>query len=247
VFSFTSNSAPEPFLQKSTDLICDSLGEHLQTEAILTLCCSLLELRPQPFHIKKGERAIALCMPVTYRRKSTEGDEETETTTYQRFMIKNNWFVLSQTEGNEYTPEPIPEWNEMTALEALNISKVTFDSIDGNAQGYAAPGRKISISPMAAHPYKTLFHEVGHILLGHLEATAFRDGEEVEPNILEVEAECVAMLCCASLGLPGLEYSRGYIQSWAQGQPISDRSAQRIFAASDKILKAGLTHTDLPL
>ena len=41
-------------------------------------------------HIKKGERAIALCMPVTCKRKSIEADEETETTTYQRFMIKNN-------------------------------------------------------------------------------------------------------------------------------------------------------------
>ncbi len=51
--------------------------------------------------------------------------------------------------------------------------------------------------------------------------------------------EPVAMLCCASLGLPGVEYSRGDIQSWAQGQPISDKSVQRIFAASDKILKAG--------
>jgi hypothetical protein len=54
-----------------------------------------------------------------------------------------------------------------------------------------------------------------------------------------VEAEAVALLCCESLGLPGAEFSRGYIQSWGQGQAISERSAQRIFHAADRILKAG--------
>jgi hypothetical protein len=31
----------------------------------------------------------------------------------------------------------------------------------------------------------------------------------------------------------------GYIQHWGQGQAISERSAQRIFRAADKILRAG--------
>lgn len=41
------------------------------------------------------------------------------------------------------------------------------------------------------------------------------------------------------LGLPGAEYSRGYIQSWGQGQTFTERSAQRIFHAADQILRAG--------
>ena len=47
------------------------------------------------------------------------------------------------------------------------------------------------------------------------------------------------MLCCASLGLPGVELSRGYIQSWFKGNEVPERSAQKIFSAADKILKAG--------
>jgi hypothetical protein len=54
-----------------------------------------------------------------------------------------------------------------------------------------------------------------------------------------VEAESVAFLCCTLLGLPGTDECRGYIQSWLQGQTISDKSAQRIFGAAEKILKAG--------
>lgn len=59
----------------------------------------------------------------------------------------------------------------------------------------------------------------------------------------EVEAEAVALLCCESLGLPGAEFSRGYIQSWGKGQAISERSARRIFHAANQILKAGYSST----
>ncbi|MGA8595774.1 MAG: hypothetical protein WB676_13740 [Bryobacteraceae bacterium] len=85
-----------------------------------------------------------------------------------------------------------------------------------------------------------MFHEIAHLELGHVEADALTDTEHTPRNIQEVEAESVAMLCCASLGLAGIEYSRAYIQSWAEGQPISEKSAQRIFAVADRILKAGM-------
>lgn len=65
------------------------------------------------------------------------------------------------------------------------------------------------------------------------------DTDQTPRSVAEVEAEAVALLCCESLGLPGAEFSRGYIQSWAKGEPISGRSAQRIFHAADRILKAG--------
>ncbi len=194
--------------------------------------------------VQKGQKAISLCMPVTCKRTHTdEAGNETEGT-FQLFMIKKNWFVLSQTEGQDYTPEPLPEWNEAQALSVLNINKVPFAIMNGNAHGYAAPNRTISVSPLATHPFKTLLHELAHITLGHVEALTLSDGEHMERNIMEVEAESVAMLCCASLQLPGVEYSRGYIQSWAKGQPISDKSAQRIFSAADKILKAGIVQEE---
>jgi hypothetical protein len=50
----------------------------------------------------------------------------------------------------------------------------------------------------------------------------------------------VAMLCCASLGLPGVEFSRGYIQRWlGEGGRIPEKTAQRIFRVTNEILKAG--------
>ena len=41
------------------------------------------------------------------------------------------------------------------------------------------------------------------------------------------------------LGPPGLHESRGYIQNWLADGEISDKSAQRIFSAANKILEAG--------
>ena len=66
------------------------------------------------------------------------------------------------------------------------------------------------------------------------------DVEITARNLREVEAESVALLCLLALGLSGAEYCRGYIQSWwGAGNPIPERSAQRILKAADQILKAG--------
>lgn len=96
-------------------------------------------------------------MPVIGKRKEKDDAGNETETSYQYFVLKNNWFVLSQTEGKDYTPEPLPEWNEASALKALRITKLPFDLMNGNIQGYAAPGRTISVNPIAANPFKTLF------------------------------------------------------------------------------------------
>jgi hypothetical protein len=98
----------------------------------------------------------------------------------------------------------------------------------------------IAVSPVAAMPWKTCLHEIAHILLGHTTEGEQADSDTTPRNVREVEAEAVAMLCCAALGLPGVEFSRGYIQSyWTAGAEIPERCAQRILKAADQILKAG--------
>jgi hypothetical protein len=41
------------------------------------------------------------------------------------------------------------------------------------------------------------------------------------------------------LELPGAEFCRGYLQHWLEGDIIPEKSAQRIFGAADRILRAG--------
>ena len=194
-------------------------------------------------NVKKGEKALILCMPLVCKRaktvKADDGTEQEEEFAFTHFTYKAHWFVLSQTEGADYQSAALPQWNEEAALNALNVQGIDFTMLDGNAQGYAQPGRKLAVSPVAALPHKTLFHELAHLILGHCEEKDFSESEITPRDVREVEAEAVALLCCESLSLPGVEYSRGYIQEWGKGQPITERSAQRIFYAADQILRAG--------
>ena len=198
--------------------------------------------------VRKGERAIVLCMPVTCKRKAEDrpdngAGDDSKRETFTRFVYRPNWFVLSQTDGQDIEPPTIPDWNQTRALDALGIVAEPFSMTDGNCQGYARQ-RTIAVSPIAELPIKTLLHECGHVLLGHTsEAEAGLTDSEMTPRSLrEVEAECVALVCLEALGLPGADHCRGYVQHWNQqrgAEPIPERSAQRIFKAADQILKAG--------
>jgi antirestriction protein ArdC len=187
--------------------------------------------------VKKGSKALALVMPVTVNKKDDAGQKTGDC--FQFFTLKNNWFTLDQTEGADFANEVItPAWCAETALAALDIVQVRYDSANGNSQGYAT-GKNIAINPVAVLPHKTRFHELAHVVLGHTLEGAMHDDENTPRDIREVEAESVAYILCSVLDLPGLTESRGYIQGWLSGGDISDKSAQRIFGAADKILKAG--------
>ena len=99
--------------------------------------------------------------------KKDDGTDQEEEFSFTHFTYKSHWFCLAQTEGAEYKPEAIREWNEETALAALKIERIPFEDLDGNIQGYAKRGRKIAISSIAATATRTLFHELGHQVLGH--------------------------------------------------------------------------------
>jgi antirestriction protein ArdC len=186
--------------------------------------------------VKKGEKAIWLCMPLTRKLKEEKsGEEQTVITT---FVWKPHWFVLAQTEGGPVAMPDMPAWGKEKALATLNITEVSFTDTNGNVQGYAQK-REVAISPVAAMPHKTLFHELAHVELGHTAELDFKDSEQTPRNLREAEAEAVAMLLCESLNLPGAEFCRGYIQNWLSGDVIPEKSAMKIFGAADRILKAG--------
>jgi antirestriction protein ArdC len=210
--------------------------------------CLAREIQPGPMatylrwkelgrHVRKGEKALTLCMPVTVKRKAQDETDDAEV--FTRFVYRPNWFVLAQTDGQPLADQPIPDWDTDRALAALQITEIPFDHLDGNCLGYARE-RSIAINPVNPMPHKTRFHELAHVLLGHTSEGSQADSDLTPRSLKECEAEGVALLCCAALDLPGVECCRGYIQGWwGQGNPIPERSAQRILKAADQILKAG--------
>jgi hypothetical protein len=209
--------------------------------------------------VRRGEKAIWLCVPYTIRLKSTGTEhssvgracevEENDAETIMGFDWKPRWFTLHQTEAagetetqndNDSFSCEAPElfYNNNLALENLLIEEIPFDLMNGNVMGYAR-GRQIAVSLLAPQPQKTRFHEMAHVLLGHTEKAVCSDDEQTPRNLREVEAEGVAYLCCESLQLPGAEYSRGYIQHWLGADEIPEASARKIFSVANRILKAG--------
>ncbi len=184
--------------------------------------------------VKEGEKAIQLVMPVTC--KSDEIDENGEPKTFTRFMIRNNWFGLNQTQGFDFEPEPVPGFDKDRVLSNLNVPLMQFESMSGNMQGYT-DGKAIAINPVAKYPTKTLFHELGHILLGHV---AGADTATMTRSLKEVEAESVAYLMSNIFNLDQeiLSASRGYIQIWNKSEGIPEESAKRIIKAVGQILTA---------
>jgi hypothetical protein len=229
-----------------------SLGNQL----LALVQCQMRGLQPGPIntfpkwqelgrHVKRGERALMLCMPITCKRRDETTDEEAAGEgTFTSFVYKARWFVLTQTEGEDLQPQVIPDWEATRALAALAIDQIPFDSTDGNCQGFARK-RQIAINPVAQLPHKTLFHELAHVVIGHTAEADFADTDKTPRNLREVEAEAVALLCCESLELEAADYCRGYLQNWLyQGvgfdaSAIPERSAQKIFRAADQILRAG--------
>ena len=194
-------------------------------------------------HVRKGEKALTLCMPITVKRRDAAAADtdgaDSSSATFTRFVYRARWFVLSQTEGAELPEPSVPEWNAQQALGTLDVTEVEFNSTDGNTMGYARD-RAIAINPLNPLPHKTRFHELAHVLLGHTAEGQQSDGEVTPRNLRECEAESVALLCCAALQLPGLDESRGYIQMWwGQGHEIPERSAQAVLKVADAILKSG--------
>jgi len=94
-----------------------SLGNQL----LALVQCQMRGLQPGPIntfpkwrdlgrHVKRGERALTLCMPITCKRRNdTDDDESNSEGTFISFVYKARWFVLSQTEGQDLEPQVTPE------------------------------------------------------------------------------------------------------------------------------------------
>ena len=184
--------------------------------------------------VKAGSHAISLYMPVTIKDRE-HLDQAGEPTVKQVFVYRANWFGLDQTDGAPYKmPDAIP-FDKSTVLTSLGITEVPFAISNGNVQGYAE-GMDLAINPVAEDPLSTMFHELGHIVLGHTDKTI----DHSPQGVSEVEAEAVAYILCSVF-----EYTkpmadmRGYIQNWNKANDgISKDSAKRIFKAVSDILKA---------
>lgn len=225
-----------------------SLGNRL---AVLFQCI-VRKLEPGPFaayaawqkldrQVRKGEKALFIMHPMM--RKQTDEATGKEENVLVGFTWKPTAFVLSQTDGEDLELAELVPFDLAAVLKEVNITPVPFTIEDGNCLGFANQKREISVSPLSPRPERTLFHEVGHILLGHCEKGTQVDIETFGYGTHEVEAEAFSYLVCGMLGMADDEAqkaeSRGYISHWMQNGAKgewTDQNARRVFSAVDRFL-----------
>ena len=60
-------------------------------------------------YVRKGEKALTLCMPVIVKRKMEQASDTDDAEVFTRFVYRPNWFTLAQTEGQPLAEQPIPD------------------------------------------------------------------------------------------------------------------------------------------
>lgn len=153
-------------------------------------------------------------------------------------------FDVSDTEG-----EPLPEvkwWAEredektftalMSFCETQNIKVEMKDSM-GSARGASGGG----IIYLTTKSVKTFVHEIAHELLHQK-----RDEKKVPYATGELEAETVAYVVCAHLGIEEADASAAYLANWKASQEGMKASLGRIEKTTRAILKALHEEVDEP-
>lgn len=172
----------------------------------------------------RGERSLQILAPVT-RKVTPESGEEEEERRVVGFRVVHV-FDITQTDG-----EPLPEvaaavvegdlpahWErvgELITAAGFGLQVADLDRL-GDANGITDWQQRdvvIRASLPGAQRFKTAVHELAHIRL-HEPTTQGRPGCR---GIVEVEAESVAYMVCAALGIDSTGYSLPYVASWSGG------------------------------
>lgn len=137
------------------------------------------------------------------------------------------------------------DFNEQETLARLGLTMQEWDTIEGNAQGYAIPNKKvIAINPLCTKRVDTFIHEVAHCLL-HSDSEKIVDGVVLDTSTREVEAELTSYIVMVMLGIDDeetLSNARGYIQYWLKNSEFKNYG--RVYKAANTIMKAIVNHKD---
>lgn len=196
--------------------------------------------------VRRGERGLGILAPVIRKIEVTDSEEERTVVGFRVVHV----FDLSQTEG-----EPLPEvrttlvegdlpaqWGKVTEL--IDESGFSLQVADverlGEANGIT-DWRKHEVVVRADLPgaqrFKTAVHELAHISL-------HQPNSQGRPNcrgIVEVEAESVAYMICAALGVDTTGYSLPYVASWSGGD------LDKVTATADRVIRCAhqvITHLE---
>lgn len=193
--------------------------------------------------VRRGERGLQILAPVIRKITPENADEEDRRVVGFRVV---HVFDIAQTDG-----EPLPEvpvalvegdlpshWDQVSGLIAdagFDLQVADLDRL-GEANGITDWQHRevvVRASLPGAQRFKTAVHELAHVRLH--EPTS--DGRPSCRGIVEVEAESVAYMVCAALGIDSAGYSLPYVASWSGGDLTKvSATANRVIGCARQVL-----------
>ncbi len=169
-------------------------------------------------HVKRGERGLRICVPVTSKSSGSLGQVEP----VLRYFKSATVFDISQTEG-EAIPEPLlPCFLEGEADQFLfdfcvaEVEKLGFSVHFGELEGCNGQTNFTDRSVVVARglpplqKVKTVLHELAHATM--------HNRADIEVPTAELEAESSAYLILGTLGIQSEDFSVPYLIRWSKGE-----------------------------
>lgn len=187
--------------------------------------------------VRKGERGIAIIVPVTLRRREADGEDDETVVRFRTGYV----FDVSQTEG-EPLPEPssangdpghhLANLHEFTRERGIAVEP--SDALAPGTDGLSTGGRIVLRAGLGpAEELHVLAHEIAHELLHKGDS-----GTRPSKTVRETEAEAVAFVICEATGLATGRSSTDYISLYEGDEETLRGSLARIQAVASSVLGA---------
>ena len=181
-------------------------------------------------HVKKGETALRIIAPWTFKYETLNEDGEKVEKTEIRFKSVPV-FDVSQTEGEPLTKFFAKSEYDYSLDEITSRGKVKVNFSEGEFRRGFTDGKEIWISEKipVERQICTYFHELAHCYLH------FKDGESIERETKELEAEAVSYLVSCFIGIKD-KSSPAYIVEWT-GKYDEEKRAELLKGKGSNVLK----------
>ncbi|WP_430595935.1 PBECR4 domain-containing protein [Streptococcus gallolyticus] len=194
-------------------------------------------------HVKRGEKALSVIIPVTYVKKDQQGhpilDKNGKPETGLTFRLKPTTFDVSQTEGKAM-PKAAEVKEQLTDLDYANLYRalmsiaktnnvsVRFEEMEWSTFGYYNPTENQIVlrsnEMNKSQIIKTFLHETAHSELHHNNNP---QQEQLTKSTAELQAESVAYVVASYYGIDTADYSFDYLAGWSNDkETLADLEAQ---------------------
>ncbi len=191
-------------------------------------------------NVRKGEKAIWILAPVTQKIEvELRSDTDERTTETRRMPVAFKAaavFDISQTDGEDLpevcslldggdTTDTYSRLVDVATGIGFTVEDADFADARNGDCTHDLHRIRVAAARSDLQRVKTLVHEIAHAML--------HEQFDSRP-IAELEAESIAYIVCANLGIDSGDYTFGYVSNWAGG---GDEAVTAIKALGSRVQK----------